>query len=393
MKLAYWVSSHGFGHAARSAAVIDALFARADHLGLAQFEVMLFAGTPRWFFEQSAGGRLDPRCTYRSWSTDVGLVQATAMVEDLEASVAELGRFLPLRADAVESAVEVLRQAEVDCLVADISPLGLAAAQRLGLPTVLVENFTWDWIYRGYADPRLDRFAEAVAPLFDAVDLRLRTRPFCPLPASAPTSQRTVELPPIARRALAGRAETRAALGIAEHDPLVMVTMGGVPWDWHELDRQLEEYSWTGVARSGPDDATAEGGQRWLVVAGACPDDGENGGMERHGQVILLAHRSPLYHPDLVAAADAVVAKLGYSTVAEVAVAGTRLGYIPRPRFPESPPLESWVQGHLANRRIEVDALESGAWLGELDALLAEPTRPARENGADGAAREILERR
>ena len=29
----------------------------------------------------------------------------------------------------------------------DISPLGLMVAERAGLPSVLVENFTWDWLY------------------------------------------------------------------------------------------------------------------------------------------------------------------------------------------------------------------------------------------------------
>ena len=53
--------------------------------------------------------------------------------------------------------------------------------------------------------------------------------------------------------------------------------------------------------------------------------------------LVLLPHHSRFYHPDLVAAADAVVGKVGYSTVAETFHAGAPLGYVPRTRFRESP--------------------------------------------------------
>ena len=48
--------------------------------------------------------------------------------------------------------------------------------------------------------------------------------------------------------------------------------------------------------------------------------------MVREKNVILLPANTDLYHPDLVHAADAVVAKLGYSTVAETYSAGVPLG-------------------------------------------------------------------
>ncbi|MEM8934388.1 MAG: hypothetical protein AAGE94_24555, partial [Acidobacteriota bacterium] len=107
-------------------------------------------------------------------------------------------------------------------------------------------------------------------------------------------------------------------------------------------------------------------------------------------RAILIPHRSRHFHPDLVHAADAVVAKLGYSTVAEVAQAGIRLGYVPRPRFPEGPELERWVREHLACRRIEAEALVSGAWLDTLGELLAMPPRLSQPDGADPAAEQIL---
>jgi len=40
----------------------------------------------------------------------------------------------------------------VGCLlvVSDISPMGLLVAETAEIPSILIENFTWDWIYQGY---------------------------------------------------------------------------------------------------------------------------------------------------------------------------------------------------------------------------------------------------
>ena len=49
------VSSHGFGHAARSCAVIEALWRLQAGRLEPQVNVTIFGRTPPWFFEQSLG--------------------------------------------------------------------------------------------------------------------------------------------------------------------------------------------------------------------------------------------------------------------------------------------------------------------------------------------------
>ena len=87
----------------------------------------------------------------------------------------------------------------------------------------------------------------------------------------------------------------------------------------------------------------------------------------------LLPHHSPIYHPDLVAAADLVVGKLGYSTVAESFAAGTRMLYVPRPTFRESAVLEAWVAARLPAEAMPFEALRAGRWVGRVAGLLARP--------------------
>ncbi len=363
--LAYFVSSHGFGHAARAAAVIDCLCRLRTEL-----RIELFTGAPQWFFEQSLGAQvMSGRIRYRPWSTDVGLVQETALAEDLQATVQRLEEWLPLRDDAVRETTEAVRTCHAELVVADISPLGLRVAQELSLPSVLVENFTWEWIYQGYGEPALLPFAEALQPVFNAASLRLRTAPFCGEPRAESSEIRI--LPPVARSARLSRSQMRRTLGVPEDAALVLVTMGGVPWTFEDLESHLRRRPTGGPGIH-------------LVVAGGADSP------TRLGNAFLIPHRSEYFHPDLVQAADAVIGKLGYSTVAEVARAGCRLGYVARPRFPESPELENWVNHHLSCLRIDTEQLVDGTWLDSLPSLLEKPSSPQQRDGAEPAARSIL---
>ena len=102
------------------------------------------------------------------------------------------------------------------------------------------------------------------------------------------------------------------------------------------------------------------------------------------GNLRLLPHHTPVHHPDLVAAAEVVVGKLGYSTVAEAVGAGSRMLYVPRPGFRESAVLARYVGERLPAETIALAELESGAWVERLPRLLARP-RPAGA-GRQGAA-------
>ncbi|MFX6019324.1 hypothetical protein ABTF08_20820, partial [Acinetobacter baumannii] len=68
----------------------------------------------------------------------------------------------PPRAAEVEGLAAQLRACAAEVVLCDISPLGLEAARTAGIPSVLLESFTWDWIYRGYCErePALAPFAD-----------------------------------------------------------------------------------------------------------------------------------------------------------------------------------------------------------------------------------------
>lgn len=358
-RVAYFVSSHGFGHASRACGVMEAVWRRSPDV---RFE--LFTTTPAWFFELSL-----PRATgYHATVTDLGLVQTSALEEDLEETVRQLRDWLPFRPQRLDPLAAAVTGLGCELAICDISPIGLAVARRAGLPSLLVENFTWDWIYRGYREPALAAFADQLEEVFATAGHRIQTEPLCREVAG------TQRVAPVRRAPRMARDDVRRRLGVPGDAALVMATMGGVEWDWTGIEARLA----TG--------ATGGGRERWLMVPGAGREP------RTFGRAVLLPHRSDFYHPDLIHAADAVIGKLGYSTVAEVYSAGLPFGYVPRPSFPESAPVEAWVQRHLPCRRIDAEAFVAWEWLDAVDPLLELPRNaPDPPDGGDDVAQTVLE--
>ena len=347
MNLAFFISSHGFGHAARAAAVMATLQARHPAL---HFEI--FTHVPRWFFEDSLAGPF----AYHSTLTDIGLVQASPLSEDLPQTVERLDEFLPFdEARVAELAVQV-GKSQCALALCDIAPLGIAVARAAGIPSVLIENFTWDWLYEGYlADaPGLQPHIDTLHRVFNSADYHLQTAPACDDSRPAHLVTR-----PVSRSPRTPAARIRERLGIPASAQAVLLTMGGLQTEFslvHHLNEQR--------------------GIHFVIPGGSNPVD-------RRGNVALLPFRSEFYHPDLLNACDAVVGKLGYSTLAEAYQAGIPWGYLQRPRFRESLVMAAFVQARMRGLEIPTADFEDGHWLSALPGLLAMPRIERREpNGA-----------
>jgi hypothetical protein len=350
-RIAFFVSSHGFGHAARACAVMQSLRRlRPDS------ELRVYTETPAWFFRDSVG-----EVDYRSLRTDIGLVQRSPMLEDIPATLEQLAAFMPFRPALVdELARQILYR---DLVVCDIAPLGLSVAAVAGVPSVLLENFTWDWIYRAYLDeyPELAPYVDAMAALNDRADVHVQAEPVCrPDPAA-------ITVDPVARQLRETRSAVRDRLGVAPDVPLVLVSMGGVPAQYPFLPRLRDRRDCV------------------CLLPGAATE------RRREGALLALPVRSDFYHPDLVNACDALVCKAGYSTLAEALQAGVPLAWFPRERFPESPVLDAFIEREMPGIRLQASDWDDGAWIDHLSPLLALGRRPpAVTRGADQVARLLL---
>jgi hypothetical protein len=353
--IAYFISPHGFGHATRAAAVMSAIQSISPEI---HFDV--FTQVPEWLFQVSVMGSF----TYHNLACDIGVVQRSPLEEDLEATLQRLAAFIPFQEEQVCSLAGEVARLKCCLVICDIAPLGIAVASRAGLPSLLVENFTWDWIYDGYqsAEPRFTPYIDYLREIFQSVGYHIQTEP-----VSNRVSRANLVTPPAGRPPRLSRVEIRSRLGLPDSARVALLTMGGV-----------QSTLGLSVQSEMPDDL-------YLVIPGAKP------GFVQTPRCIPLPFHSNFYHPDLVAASDVIVGKAGYSTLAEAYLSGVPFVYLARQTFRETQSLTIFIQQELAGFEIkEVDFL-NGAWLRPLVNFLGQP-RPiqARKNGAWQIAHFIL---
>ncbi len=354
--VAYFITSHGFGHSTRALAVMQAMLKKDSSL---MFEV--FTSTPRWLFEEA----LSDKISYNECLTDIGLIQKTALEEDLEETVKQINAFYPVEKSMVSPYVSLLQEKSCELVICDIAPIGIIVAQGLGVSSVLIENFTWDWIYSFYQDkfPGMGDSVDYLSSLFASATYHIQATPVTVFQKADLVTN------PVSRERMFSRVDVRMKLGVSNEKKLVLITMGGGhSLGEYELDRMTEF-----------DDCV------FLI-----PSNGKE--LTKNGNLYRIPFSYEIGHTDLINTSDAVVGKIGYSTLSEVYHAGVPFGFIPRAQFPESPILEKFIKENMPSLLITESCFNNGDWLNSLP-LLLEINRINRdeENGSIQASRFILD--
>lgn len=355
LKIAYFISSHGFGHASRASAVMAALTERTPGI---RFDI--YTGTPEWLFRDSGLTNI----TCHPGAVDVGLVQRNPMEHDLPKTVEAVNTFLdgiPERSDLL---ADELKKNGISAVICDISPLGIVTGKKAGLPVFLFENFTWDWIYEPYAAecPDFVTINQRLKEIFALPDHRMQSEPLCDL---LPDPE--ILIPPVSRRPLHTAEELRKMLQIPDGHRVGLISMGGIPEDLNFAVRSRI-----------PENIT-------LLLPGTFERT------EKIGNKILLPHHSGFYHPDMVSIADFVIGKAGYSTIAEVCAAGAAYGFISRENFRESDVTAAFLRRRPNTLEIRQDRFDAFTLDDEINELLRlGKTDPQPVNGRDISADFIL---
>ena len=356
-KVAYYVTAHGFGHGTRSCDVLAALARARPDVGL-----VVVTDLSEGFLRS----RLPfANVSIRRGRFDVGMVQRDSLRVDLEATLAEGDTFLASVASLVHAEEAFLREQGVAVVVADIPAIPLVAAANLGLPSIAVGNFGWDYIYEEHAEhdarwaPLVSHFREGYA----RADVLLR------LPFAEPMRpfRARVDLPLVATPGVNRRAELAERYGLPMDDVWALLSFTSLDWGARALEK---------VAAT-----------RGISFLSLPP-------LELASPRVKVLDRAVVSYADLLASCDVVVTKPGYGVVSECAVNDKPIVWSPRDAFREQPILVEALDRSLRSVMLPTEAL----YAGDLEDAIRRATRaerrgPALLAGGDlVAAREILAR-
>lgn len=348
------ISSHGFGHAAQVLPVLNELGHHAPDLRI----MLRTSVTPRFF--QS---RLRLSYEIQPVEQDVGCVQADPLTIDVPATWSEHLRFHTDWDTRVREEAAAIRSAAPNLVLSDISYLAVEAAARAKVPAVGLCNLSWDLVLDALGRPIRSEEVAVLRQIRDAyqkAELMIK-----PAPGLAFTAfRKVVEIPPIARLLPAERDQLRRMLVAQLDEQVVVIGFGGINLQTLPFDR-LEEMK----------------GYQFVVSGGVPP------GYTR----IRSADSLPMAFGALVASADLLVTKPGYSTVAEAVALGKPVIYVRRHNFADEATLVDYL--HRYGQAVELSAEDflRGSWEAAFDELRTRPQpEPAPTPTGAVKAAEIL---
>lgn len=341
------ISSHGFGHLAITAPVINALGTLLPELRLTIRSLLPPAKLSQ---------RIQLPFQRIASATDFGYVMIDATHIDLPASAAAYRRAHADWPGRVAAEADFLQTLAPDLVLTNVSYLPLAAAARLGIPAFSLCSLNWADLFAHFFGH--ESWAPAIhvemLAAYNNAEAFLRVTPGMTMPML----ERLTGIAPIA--AIGSRHD----LGLGS-DKAVLVALGGIA-------HRLPVERWPRLP-----------GIRWLVPADwHC----------QHPDAIALESFG-LGFTDLLASVDAIVTKPGYGTFTEAACNATPVLYQLREDWPEQDCLIAWLRSNARCAEVDAEQLKNGEIGSTLAALWRQaiPSRP-EASGAMQAAELIAAR-
>ena len=350
-KLYLAVTSHGFGHAVRSASVAAAIQKLNPKL-----EIIFATTAPKWLL----GSYLTSDFIYHPRVFDVGVIQSDSLTMDKAATLAKMQEIKAKESKIIAQEAAFVREQNVGLVLGDIPPLVAKVASAAKIPCWMMSNFGWDFIYRPWGKD-FTEIVQWIAECYSQCDRLFR------LPLAEPMSAFST----ITDVGLTGgtprytQDELKAKYQIdTPKERTILLTFGGLG---------LQAIPYANLARF----------SQWLFIT-----------FDRHAPNLpnlLKVGGQDIRPVDFMPICRAVVSKPGYSTFAEALRLDTPIISLTRQGFAESPILLEGLANHSYHQILsEAEFFESDWNFLKQDLLPPQTNNKIDKNGTEAIANEVV---
>ena len=347
------------GHATRVLAVVNALRAKSP-----DSQIYIRAHLLRNVFDSinSINFHLS------NAKLDVGVIEKDLFSQNVHTTLAQYAEINSNRSSIVEEEQTFIREKRIDLVVSDIPPIASDIGAAVGIPTIAIGNFSWDFIYQPYVEryPQFKGIIDDIQSSYAKTNLLLRL----PLHHEMVAFPNKRDIPLIARQPQSSPESIRSRLDIHADDSRRLLLV--------ELSTENSVSS-----RAVKELVEAED----YIVLSFLPLPVE----DRHA-IRMLSSEWQVEFPEIVQASDVVISKLGYGIVSECIAGHTPLLYVPRDEFAEFDVIRNGMQEMLPSHLMPRNDFLKGGWYRHIEHLLAKDfTWPTtRLDGANVASDIIL---
>ena len=322
MRIAAYISAHGFGHLAQMAPVLNRIYQLKPDC-----RFLIRCALPVIEIE----ARLDFPFDIEATPVDVGVVQDSAIEEDRQASLIQMKQWISEMDMHINHEISLLRAFQPSLVLSNISPLAFPAARAVAIPGIGIATLDWHTIYSHWL-PKNDSTLESLAAAYRDCDLLLQP----PIAMDMNIFPKQQQIPLIASYASAIKSPL-----LKRQSKKALVVFGGSGQPLFDLQALAAMGEWQFLIPDAP--------------------------AETPGNVQNVYFNNDMRPIDFMPYVDVVVCKPGYGLMAECWRTGTPIAWVERPDFPEFPMLKGWLENELPSCGMSKADFKSGNWFEALE--------------------------
>ncbi len=350
MHIAYFITSHGYGHGVRATAIANCFST--------DIQITFRTQLPELFFSEE----LNRQFSVLEAPYDCGCLQTDGVTVDVEATLNCYRKIAHKNRENLQKEIRWCHEQEVDLIVSDITPFAFEIAKYSNIPSVAVTNFTWYDIYAQYLSsfPSFKPYLEEILRQYTYADLLIALQPSLDMNFF----RKKTEVPVTGRIGRNRKDDVISFYGIDKNKKLGLIYTGEFGMnsaDWQKLN-SFSDWEFLGLYR--------------------LPTNPSN---------FHLVDKKIFPYQDLISSVDCVISKIGYGVVSECFLNGIPLIYLPRKNFAEYPVLEKAVQKWGIGYCITQEQYYSLQWNDALNKVAQEGKCPPMDRSGAPVVAELIQ--
>lgn len=330
VNICYYISDYGYGHASRSIAVVRRMLHSFDAAKL-----YIKTDYPFDFIRQSLPQKNAKAIRIKN---DVGVIfRKNSVSVDRDETEKMLDEWLFSWDEYIRREKEFCKKNHIDLILSDVPPQPFIVAEELGLPSIVISNFTWYYIFFGLFGKTKSTMMLKRAYRRAHVSLIL------PLNEEMDYIKNRKEVGLVAREVTVDKSDLRNRCGVSKDAFLIFLSVGR-SFDQFFLN-SLKEVDYPNV--------------KFLVSSHVELPFGKT----------IKIPSDETETQNYIAACDLIISKAGYSTIAEAINARVPVFLFERDGFKEDELIGNGIKKIGVGNVISAESFLNGDWIVELENL------------------------